>query len=534
MDRGMLARATSSDESPTPGYMYGEIAKMTLASFDACKQIEDYLLKRCGNKNANVKNKALLIIKHVASSGRPEFRRNLLRQLGVLKDCLSFTGPPDALRGDEPYRKVRESAKEALEAVTTDPGNGPAGGGAAFGDRISGYGGDGGGGMYTGGSGGGYNGGGGYGGNGGYDGGGGGYNGGGGGYDGGGGGGGGGFAGGGNRYEGYGNTPVEPEPTTMMGKLAKAAASAKDRAAAAVATQPAGYAGGSERSMGANAAAFGSHRAMGGVGNPNFGDARLEKASWTERAAAGARRASNAARNLRFNGAMKEDLSSQYASNRGANAWANGQRGGRAARRPGRLRRPRRAGERGHGRRRHGPDAVQRRRLRPAARGAGAVLRRAEPRRRRRRLGRGRRAARAAQRDPAPPAPSFASGGAPTAATGGAGGRAGGACVDGEYERQLVADLCAAGGTRAAPPPEKLAAFLRAAPTLDADVVGPSLLAFLEDDQPWQTRAKACAVVEGRTRAKFGLAVFHSRLIRRSSLGTSRGGTRAPLTLKRR
>ena len=69
----MLARATSSDESPTPGYMYGEIAKMTLASFDACKQIEDYLLKRCGNKNANVKNKALLIIKHVASSGRPEF-----------------------------------------------------------------------------------------------------------------------------------------------------------------------------------------------------------------------------------------------------------------------------------------------------------------------------------------------------------------------------------------------------------------------------------------------------------------------------
>ena len=53
---------------------------------------------------------------------------------------------------------------------------------------------------------------------------------------------------------------------------------------------PAGYAGGSERSMGASAAAFGSHRAMGGVGNPNFGDARLEKASWTERAAAGASR----------------------------------------------------------------------------------------------------------------------------------------------------------------------------------------------------------------------------------------------------
>ena len=76
----MMARATSSDDSPTPGYMYGEIAKMTLASYDACKQIEEYLVKRCGNKNANVKNKALVIIKHVAQSGRPEFRRNMCRQ----------------------------------------------------------------------------------------------------------------------------------------------------------------------------------------------------------------------------------------------------------------------------------------------------------------------------------------------------------------------------------------------------------------------------------------------------------------------
>ena len=63
MDKGLLQRATSSDDSPTPGYMYGEIAKMTLTSVDACRQIEEYLVKRLGNKNANVKLKALLIIK---------------------------------------------------------------------------------------------------------------------------------------------------------------------------------------------------------------------------------------------------------------------------------------------------------------------------------------------------------------------------------------------------------------------------------------------------------------------------------------
>ena len=82
-----------------------------------------------------------------------------------------------------------------------------------------------------------------------------------------------------------------------------------------------------------------------------------------------------------------------------------------------------------------------------------------------------------------------------------AAGRAGGAATDGEYERHLVKDLCGAGGTRAAPPADKLQAFVDAAATLDADAVGPALLEELDDAKPWQSRAKACAVVEALCRA---------------------------------
>ena len=82
-----------------------------------------------------------VFLQHVALRGRPEFKRSLQRRTENIKACLrtcaasyrrrrscgprlalrltflvtvvgaEFRGPPDPLRGDEPYRKVREAAK---------------------------------------------------------------------------------------------------------------------------------------------------------------------------------------------------------------------------------------------------------------------------------------------------------------------------------------------------------------------------------------------------------------------------------------
>ena len=75
-------------------------------------------------------------------------------------------------------------------------------------------------------------------------------------------------------------------------------------------------------------------------------------------------------------------------------------------------------------------------------------------------------------------------------------GTAGASASDGSYERNLVMELCPPGGMKAEPPLEKLVAFLRAIPSLDADLVCPVLLDCLEDGQPWIIKAKALCVIE--------------------------------------
>lgn len=75
-------------------------------------------------------------------------------------------------------------------------------------------------------------------------------------------------------------------------------------------------------------------------------------------------------------------------------------------------------------------------------------------------------------------------------------GTAGASASDGSYERNLVMELCPPGGMKAEPPLEKLVAFLRAIPSLDADLVCPVLLDCLDDGQPWIIKAKALCVIE--------------------------------------
>jgi len=117
MDLNILKESTSADDSPTPGYMLTDIAKSTLSSYPACQQIQEYLLSRLEKPNHNVKYKCLVVIKHICRSGRAEFKKEIGRNVNPIKECLQFRGPPDALRGDEIYRRVRELARETLDAI---------------------------------------------------------------------------------------------------------------------------------------------------------------------------------------------------------------------------------------------------------------------------------------------------------------------------------------------------------------------------------------------------------------------------------
>ena len=68
-------------------------------------QVANYLVTRLKNKNHNVKWKCLVIIKHVALKGSPSFRRDMMRDLPVIKECLqvppsdSVLAPPRLMPG---------------------------------------------------------------------------------------------------------------------------------------------------------------------------------------------------------------------------------------------------------------------------------------------------------------------------------------------------------------------------------------------------------------------------------------------------
>ena len=117
MDRNLLNNATSSDDGATPGYMLTDISKATLANYQVCQQLQEYLLSRIKKNNHNVKYKCLVIIKHVCRSGRADFKKEMSRNVEPIKECLQYRGPPDPLRGDEIYKRVRDAAKEAIDAI---------------------------------------------------------------------------------------------------------------------------------------------------------------------------------------------------------------------------------------------------------------------------------------------------------------------------------------------------------------------------------------------------------------------------------
>ena len=95
MDRNALARATEQSSSPTPGYLYNDIAKQAASSPSISAEILSYLVRRLAKNNAQVKYKVLKTISMVCenASSRGMFKRTVAQDtqaIKEIKDCLKL------------------------------------------------------------------------------------------------------------------------------------------------------------------------------------------------------------------------------------------------------------------------------------------------------------------------------------------------------------------------------------------------------------------------------------------------------------
>mmetsp|Transcript_60680 Transcript_60680/g.112578 ORF Transcript_60680/g.112578 Transcript_60680/m.112578 type:complete len:337 (+) Transcript_60680:85-1095(+) len=111
--------ATSTDNRPTPGYLFHEITHdISHALPSEIPPVVTYLADCVDGDHAHVKLKALFVIKHLAYR-IPPFCRMMAERTQSVEEAVSFTGPPSPLYGDEPYRLVREAAQGAMQALTS-------------------------------------------------------------------------------------------------------------------------------------------------------------------------------------------------------------------------------------------------------------------------------------------------------------------------------------------------------------------------------------------------------------------------------
>ncbi|KAL8593311.1 hypothetical protein ACOMHN_009964 [Nucella lapillus] len=115
----MLMKGTSDDDSPVPGYLYGEITDLSYKSPAHCEFLLEFMRKRLEKNLCHVKFKTLKLMKHLVEKGDPAFRKGLQKSFGCIQDSTKFGGPPDPLHGNLPYQAVRQTAKE-LSAVLSE------------------------------------------------------------------------------------------------------------------------------------------------------------------------------------------------------------------------------------------------------------------------------------------------------------------------------------------------------------------------------------------------------------------------------
>ncbi|NXO94116.1 AP4AT protein, partial [Certhia brachydactyla] len=116
----VLLRGTADDDSPCPGYLFEEIAKISHESPGSSQCLLEHLLTRLQSSSCHVKLKVLKILLHTCSQGSPQFVLQLKRNASFIREAAAFSGPPDPLHGNSLNQKVRAAAQDLASILFSD------------------------------------------------------------------------------------------------------------------------------------------------------------------------------------------------------------------------------------------------------------------------------------------------------------------------------------------------------------------------------------------------------------------------------
>ncbi|NXY59877.1 AP4AT protein, partial [Callaeas wilsoni] len=116
----VLLRGTADDDTPCPGYLLEEIAKISHESPGSSQCLLEHLLTRLQSSSCHVKLKVLKILLHTCSQGSPQFVLQLKRNASFIREAAVFSGPPDPLHGNSLNQKVRAAAQDLATILFLD------------------------------------------------------------------------------------------------------------------------------------------------------------------------------------------------------------------------------------------------------------------------------------------------------------------------------------------------------------------------------------------------------------------------------
>ncbi|NXC09417.1 AP4AT protein, partial [Orthonyx spaldingii] len=116
----VLLRGTADDDTPCPGYLFEEIAKISHESPGSSQCLLEHLLTRLQSSSCHVKLKVLKILLHTCSQGSPQFILQLKRNASFIREAAVFSGPPDPLHGNSLNQKVRAAAQDLASILFSD------------------------------------------------------------------------------------------------------------------------------------------------------------------------------------------------------------------------------------------------------------------------------------------------------------------------------------------------------------------------------------------------------------------------------